>query len=153
MLVAEGVAMLGFISSARRRHAGKKAANLVLLMLLCGALPGLVTSAHATYIGSDRPDTCPNCGGQPTRQPGTISTSLSEGNVRQDYQVVTVMSAYGPTLPFAVTYNSYNADGSRAQLDTGLGFGWTHTYNTLLFQQRGQMFRLGADGRVIAVLP
>src|SRR5208337_1239802 len=34
------------------------------------------------------------------------------------------------------------------QLDTGLGYGWTHTYNTLLFQQRGQMFRLGDDGRV-----
>jgi len=148
-LLVAGLAMLAFISLARRRHAGNKAANRGLLMLLGGAILGLAAPAHAMYIGSDAPDICQTCGAQPTRQPGgTINTSLSEGNIREDYPVVTVKSAYGTALPFGLSYNSYNADGSKVQLDTGLGFGWTHTYNTLLFQQRGQMFRLGADGRV-----
>jgi RHS repeat-associated protein len=148
-LVVEGLAILAFISLARRRHAANKAANRGLLMLLGGAMLGLAAPAHAMYIGSDAPDICQTCGAQPTRLPGgTINTSLSEGNIREDYPVVTVKSAYGKTLPFGLSYNSYNADGSKVQLDTGLGFGWTHTYNTLLFQQRGQMFRLGADGRV-----
>jgi|GEM_PF-1592447 len=148
-LVVACLAMLAFISLARRRHAGNKAANRGLVMLLGGAMLGLAAPAHAMYIGSDAPDICKTCGAQPTRQPGgTINTSLSEGNIREDYPVVTVKSAYGTTLPFGLSYNSYNADGSKAQLDTGLGFGWTHTYNTLVFQQRGQMFRLGADGRV-----
>jgi RHS repeat-associated protein len=148
-LVLEGVASLALIALARRRRAAKKGAKRGLLMLLGGGWLALAAPAHATYIGSDTPDVCLKCGAKPTRQPaGKVNTSLSEGNLREDYPVVTVTSAYGPTLPFTLTYNSYNADGSRAQLDTGLGFGWTHTYDTLLFQQRGQMFRLGADGRV-----
>jgi RHS repeat-associated protein len=128
-----------------RRRWGGKPANRLFLVLLAGAtLP-----VRATYIGCDAPDICLTCGAPSTRlTAGAVSTSISEGNTREDYFVVKVRSAYGPTLPFALTYNSYNADGSRAQLDTGLGFGWSHTYNVLLFQQRGQMFRLGADGRV-----
>ena len=148
-LIAGGLAMLALFSRARRRSAAKKVAKQGLLVLLGGALLGFSESARATYLGSDRPDQCPVCGAQPTRQPaGAVSTSLSEGNVRDDYPVAAVSSAYGVTLPFSLNYNSYNADGSKVQLDTGLGFGWTHSYNTLLFQQRGQMFQLGADGRV-----
>jgi RHS repeat-associated protein len=134
-----------------------KPARVRRLLLLGGAgavlaLP--ILPAQAKYLGSDAPDVCKTCGVQPTRQQaGAISTSLSEGNIREDYPVVTVMSGYGPTLPFTLTYNSYNADGSKAQLDLGHGFGWTHTYDTLLFQQRGQMFRLGADGRVTQYYP
>jgi RHS repeat-associated protein len=147
-LAAEGLAMLAFIFSVRRRFAAK-AANRGLLVVLAGAILGLAAPAHAMYLGSDAPDISLTPGSQPTRQTaGSISTSLSEGNIRENYPVVTVQSAYGATLPLVLTYNSYNADGSRAQLDTGLGFGWTHTYNTLLFQQRGQMFRQGADGRM-----
>jgi RHS repeat-associated protein len=29
-----------------------------------------------------------------------------------------------------------------------MGYGWTHSYNILLFSQLGHMFRMGADGRV-----
>jgi len=135
--------------SLLRKRFASRTARQRLGLLLVGALAGLALSARATYIGSDKPDICATCGAQSTRQQaGAINTSLTEGNSRDDYQVVNIQSAYGPTLPFSLTYNSYNADGSRAQLDTGLGFGWTHTYNTLLFQQRGQMFRLGPDGRV-----
>ena len=149
--VAAGLAMLALAvsSSAWRRRAAKNAANRGLWLLLGGAILGLAAPAHATYIGSDAPDICQTCGAQATRQPGgTVGTSLSEGNLREDYPVVNIKSGYGTTLPFGLSYNSYNADGSKVQLDTGLGFGWTHTYNTLLFQQRGQMFRLGVDGRV-----
>jgi RHS repeat-associated protein len=131
-----------------RQRQTVKQADRLLLTLLGTAVVG-AGSAYATYIGSEAPDICQTCGAQPTRQSvGAISTSLTEGTIREDYPVVTVRSDYGPTLSFALTYNSYNADGSRAQLDVGVGFGWTHTYNALLFQQRGQMFRLGPDGRV-----
>lgn len=119
--------------------------TVVSVVLLAGA----AISTQAMYIGSDAPDICKTCGAKPTRvQAGAISTSVTEGNIREDYPVVTLTSGYGPTMAFALTYNSYTADGSKAQLDTGLGFGWTHIYNSLLFMQRGQMFRLGNDGRV-----
>ncbi|MGP8199108.1 MAG: RHS repeat-associated core domain-containing protein [Limisphaerales bacterium] len=148
-LALEGMGAVGLIAVARKRRAARQAASRGLLMLLGGALLGLAAPAYATYIGSDRKDICNTCGAPPTRQKGgKMETSMTEGNMRNDYTVVTVQSAYGPTLPFCLTYNSYNADGSKMQLNTGLGFGWSHTYNTMLFQQRGQMFRLGADGRV-----
>jgi YD repeat-containing protein len=47
-----------------------------------------------------------------------------------------------------MTYNSRDADGSRAQLDTGMGYGWTHSYNIFLFSQLSAMFRYDGDGRV-----
>jgi RHS repeat-associated protein len=136
------------VSLVRQRFA-PRAVTRLLLILVGGIMGGLALSSHATYIGGDAPDICPVCGAQPTRQKGgTIGTSLTEGTIKVDYPVVTFTSGYGPTLAFSLTHDSYNADGSKAQLDIGLGFGWTHSYNTLLFQQRGQMFRLGADGRV-----
>jgi RHS repeat-associated protein len=148
-LLAGCVALSVLMISLLRARFAFKLVKPRWLMLLGGAMVGLAVPARATYIGSDKPDICKTCGAQPTRQQaGAISTSLTEGNSQDNYQVVNIQSAYGPTLPFSLTYNSYNADGSRAQLDTGLGFGWTHTYNALLFSQRGQMFRLGADGRV-----
>jgi RHS repeat-associated protein len=132
-----------------RQRTAFKTTNFRFFLLLAGAMVGLAVPGHATYIGSDASDVCLTCGIQATRQQaGGISTSWSEGNMRDNYSVVTVTSGYGDALTFGLTYNSYNADGSKAQLDTGMGFGWTHTYNALLFQQRGQMFRLGADGRV-----
>jgi hypothetical protein len=48
----------------------------------------------------------------------------------------------------SLVYNSYNADGSRATVDTVLGYGWTHSYNIFLFNQLDAMFRYDADGRV-----
>jgi len=150
-LLAGCLMLLLLVISQVRRHRARAAAPGRWWLLLGVALAGWAAPAHAMYIGSDAPDLSPscNCGGQPTRLPGGgANTSLTEGNLREDYPVVNVKSAYGSTLPFGVSYNSYNADGSKVQLDTGLGFGWTHTYNTLLFQQRGQMFRLDTDGRV-----
>ena len=120
----------------------KTLAGAAILLSACGI-------AQATYIGGDAPDICPTCGAQANRQAGGgAQTSLSEGNLRQDYPVCTVQSGYGPALQLSLVYNSYNADGSRAQVDSGLGLGWTLSYNIFLFQQRGSFFRMGADGRV-----
>lgn len=106
-------------------------------------------SSFATYIGSDPPQVCEKCGYPPNRQSvGSTLPSLTEGNVREDYPVVTLQSGSGPTLDLSLVYNSYNADGSRAQTDTGLGLGWTHTYNQFLFSQRGSYFLMGPDGRI-----
>lgn len=139
----------GMVIGSLRQRSRKKAGNGMLMLFVGGAIAGLALPMHAMYVGSDPPNICKTCGTQPTQQPGgTGYSSISEGNNEMDYSAVTVNSAYGPTLPFALTYNSYNADGSKAQLDTGMGFGWTHNYNAMLFQQRGQMFRLGTDGRV-----
>jgi hypothetical protein len=69
--------------------------------------------------------------------------SLTEGNVAETYSAARVTSAFGPTLMFDLIYNSYNADGTRASIDTVLGFGWTHTYNDFLFMQGNDVFRWG----------
>jgi RHS repeat-associated protein len=62
--------------------------------------------------------------------------------------VSTIQSTSGRTLDFSLTYNTYNADGSRAQVDTVMGYGWTHSYNVFLFSQLSSMFRFDGKGRV-----
>lgn len=118
--------------------------------LLTGAVLMLsAVSSFATYIGSDPPQVCEKCGYPPNRQSvGSTLPGLTEGNLREDYPVVTFQSGTGPTLQLTFTYNSYNADGSRAQIDSGEGLGWTHTYNLFLFSQRGSFFLMGPDGRI-----
>ncbi len=57
-------------------------------------------------------------------------------------------------MKLALTYNSRDADGSRAQMDTVLGYGWTHSYNTFLFRQSdGSIVRYGGDGRTTRFTP
>jgi len=107
------------------------------------------TPSFALYIGADAPYICEKCGYPVNRQSGgTLYTSLTEGNLREDFSLVTFKSGSGPTLDMTLTYNSYNADASRAQVDCGLGLGWTHSYNIFLFEQRNSFFRMGPDGRV-----
>lgn len=91
-------------------------------------------------------ENCPICCEQ--YSPGYSKVSLTEGDFVEDYSVVQLRSAFGPTIDFRLVYNSYNADGSRASIDTVVGYGWTHTYNDFLFTQVGDMFRLGPDGRI-----
>jgi RHS repeat-associated protein len=133
---------LGWRRGNRRFTAGRTTA---VGLVVGAALLSFGNLAQAMYLGSDPPDsTGPN-----VRQfGGTIQMSLTEGNLREDYPVVTLQSGSGPTLQFSLTYNSYNADGSRAQVDSGVGLGWTHSYNLFLFQQRGSFFRMGPDGRI-----
>jgi RHS repeat-associated protein len=59
-----------------------------------------------------------------------------------------VKSSTGATLDISLTYDSYNADTSRARFNTVLGIGWTHSYNLFLFPQVGNMFLANGDGRV-----
>ncbi|MBV9764303.1 MAG: hypothetical protein JOZ48_05605 [Acidobacteriaceae bacterium] len=61
---------------------------------------------------------------------------------------VNVTTVGDPTLNLGLTYNSYNADGSRTTVDTVMGYGWTHSYNIFLFSQLGAMFRFDGDGRI-----
>ena len=123
----------------------------LLLLLLAPARP-----AQAKSIGGETPATCPTC---PTcarcPAPSVISQSsagtslsLTEGNLTEQVGISTTMSNTGPTVPVNATYNSYNADGSRAAVDTVMGYGWTHSWNIFLFSQLGAMFRYDGTGRV-----
>ena len=114
-------------------------------------LPGAI---EATNIGADPPNPSASCGcGSsriPVRQRSDTSTSISrtEGNLVEQVPISTTQSATGPTISLTGTYNSYNADGSRANVDTVMGYGWTHSYNIFLFTQFGAMFRYDGTGRV-----
>jgi YD repeat-containing protein len=109
--------------------------------------------AQAKPIGTENPFTCcVTCGTCPTWQvqlaPGIVQLSLTEGNLSESLDLSRTLSSTGPTLSFSAAYNSYNADGSRAQVDTLMGYGWTHSYNIFLFSQFGSMFRYDGRGRV-----
>ena len=132
-----------------------------LVLSLFFSLTILVLSpqiAEAKYTGGDnpgcppaRPFSCVSCTAlclsrfSSSRDSGV---SMTEGNAGEAYLVSTLESSTGPTLSLTLTYNSYNADASRAQIDTGMGYGWTNTYDDLLFSQRGDLFRMDADGRI-----
>jgi len=74
--------------------------------------------------------------------------SQTEGNLVERVPISTTKSTNGPTIDITAVYNSYNADGSKATVDTAMGYGWTHTYNDFLFSQFGAMFRYDGTGRV-----
>jgi YD repeat-containing protein len=126
---------------------------LVLLALLLAAAP-----VQAKYIGAEPPSkqgcACNQPGGAASCNTCTTSPacscaiSVSEGNTREHIPVSGLKSANGPTVGLSLTYNSYNADGSRVQLNTVLGYGWTHSYNIFLFSQLGHMFRMDGAGRI-----
>jgi len=118
--------------------------------LLFLAIGGLLSSplAFAQKIGAD-PAACQGELSICSQHLKTYSfVSLTEGNVAETYSTARVTSTFGPTLMFNLIYNSYNADGTRASIDSGIGYGWTHTYNDFLFSQGNDMFRMGPDGRV-----
>jgi RHS repeat-associated protein len=114
----------------------------------------LPQSARAKYIGGDPPKCetrgCATCGCPSLWERSNTNSSISrtEGNLGDWFDISSIRSSNGPTLPFSATYNSYDADGSRATIDTVMGYGWTHSYNPLLFTQLGSMFRYDGDGRV-----
>ena len=112
--------------------------------------------AQAKYIGAEPPScsctcicSCP-CLNPSVSQASDTSSSLSdsEGNLSETVSASMTQSAGGRTIDLSLTYNSYNADGSRAQVDTVMGYGWTHSYNVFLFSQLGSMFRFDGHGRV-----
>ena len=125
-----------FLSSGRTR------------MFILAALVTITPAAIASYIGGEPPRLCLKCGAARTYTGGTTGGGLTEGNFNESPSITTLQSGSGPTLDFKFAYNTYNADGSHCQIDTVLGYGWTHSYNTLLFGQVGSMFKMGADGRI-----
>lgn len=144
---ALGIGMLLVFLFWRKRTSLTKMPKGALLIV--GAFFFSAVSSFATYIGSDPPQVCEKCGYPPNRQSvGSTLPSLTEGNLSENYPVVSLQSGAGPTLQLSLTYNSYNADGSRAQIDSGIGLGWTHSYNLFLFSQRGSFSLMGPDGRI-----
>ena len=108
----------------------------VLLSVLL--LPAI---GQAKNIGADPPSLCPTCSKPSVVQPSGTSTRLSrtEGNLTETVPIHDLKNiSGGPTIDLKITYNSYNADGSRAVVDTILGYGWTHSYNIFLFSQFAQ---------------
>jgi RHS repeat-associated protein len=132
----------------------------VILTIAVFAAIGLVSApVEAKNIGADPPVVCTSCGcAAPSGANGNCSSyepcsagtcfSRTEGNVRETYPIVSVKSSTGAMLSLSLTYDSYNADTSRARFNTVLGIGWTHSYNLFLFSQVGNMFRVDGDGRV-----
>src|SRR6185436_18837477 len=95
-------------------------------------------SMWADKTGSQPPPlVCPICGCatecvSPQMQAGTssgASLSLTEGNLSETADLSSIANSTGPTLAFTARYDSYNADASHAQVDTTMGYGWTHSYN------------------------
>ena len=126
-------------------------------MLLAGAVQLLFPqNAAAKYIGADParrggPCSCScSCAATPGLEPSNTSSAISrtEGNLMEQVDLSRITGGSGASILFTAVYNSYNADGSRAQVDTVMGFGWTHSYNIFLFNQLGAMFRFDGDGRV-----
>ena len=125
----------------------RAAPKLFPALALIAALHLFTFAAHAKYIGADP---APTQAVSPPMDASGTSISLTEGNLT-DRQTLAVINPNGELthgLVFSVTYNSYNADGSSAQIDTVMGNGWTHSFNLFLFNQLGSMFRYGSDGRV-----
>ncbi|MDN3514597.1 MAG: hypothetical protein NG747_09365 [Candidatus Brocadia sp.] len=101
-------------------------------------------------IGAEPPQDggiCPSCLACESSDTGSI-LSRTEGNLVERLTISTIQSSIGPTISLSLTYNSYNADCSRAEIDTVMGFGWTHSYNIFLFSQKDNMFRFDGEGRV-----
>jgi len=106
----------------------------------------LSPAAFANYIGGEAPF-CKECAAARNYAHGLGGVGLAEGNLRETMPITTLQSASGPTLDLNLAYDSYDADGSKAELDTVAGYGWTHPYNQYLFGQVGSLFRMDGDGR------
>ncbi|NRF68875.1 RHS repeat protein [Aquincola sp. S2] len=115
--------------------------------------------AAAEPYGDDPPPRCecPTCPSEPGPSECTTSEgclcggstlSRSEGNLSQSVPGPALRGGSGSVPRFALQYDSYNADTSRARFGTVLGIGWTHTFNVFLYGVRGHLFRVDADGRI-----
>src|SRR5438128_999830 len=123
-----------------------------LTILLFAAIGLTSPPSRAKNIGADPPVRCggcvvckcppcsqatrtrplSNCSSSQTCISGTCF-SFTEGTDPETYPVVSVRSSTGAMLDLSLTYDSYNADTSRARFNTVLGIGWTHSYNHFLF--------------------
>lgn len=140
---------IGALLLVRKIRHGRAIVCVTALALLWIPRPG-----QAKYIGGERPKCtgcqCSGCTRPSNDQTSDTSSSLSnsEGNMTESVPTSTIQTANGSPLGLTITYNTDNADGSKATLDTVMGYGWTHSYNIFLFGQLGAMFRYDATGRV-----
>src|SRR5208283_5475359 len=126
------------------------AVRLSLFATLAAILLG-PQAGQGQVLPADPPTTCTGCPTCGCVQKETHLNSFVSGTAAdagQTLAAVQVRSAFGPTLRFWISYNTYDADGSRnmftklpGAFDTVLGLGWTYTFNDLLFtQHNGDMF-------------
>ena len=131
---------------------------LLSLTLLLSAMSLTPLVVFATPIGADAPK-CAKCCAQNLpdipagRGPCTDITggsfiSASHGTMGDDYHVLSTPSANGAGLDLSFYYTSYTADGSKASLNTVMGFGWSHSYNIFLFSQGRDLFKMSPGGLV-----
>ena len=131
--------------------------SLLRTFALC-LLPGLfIINSQSGYanivstIGGEPPayQACRGCSSWSDEEFSDNSPiSITEGNLKESYEVIQLRSSFGATIDFSLHYNSYNADDSRAMIDTVMGYGWTHSYNIFLFSQGMHIFRMDGKGRV-----
>jgi YD repeat-containing protein len=126
----------------------------IWLSIAVAQLLWLAQVAQAKYIGADTPK-CPTCAcagcNRPSVAQRTATSSfigISQGAVSEPVGIASIRSSFGVTLNLSLIYNSDNADGSRATIDTVMGYGWNHSFNIFPFSQVGSMFRYDADGSV-----
>lgn len=138
-----------------------KTITLFILSAVLYSLTALFSpSAFAHFIGAKRVHCCPTCcpqgSGDGTGLTGVGSdmsgpwgfVSYSEGLYGDTAGIVNAPGANGEGLEFSLHYASYNANGNNASLDTGLGYGWSHSYNIYLFSQNLSLFKMSPGGIV-----
>lgn len=119
-----------------------------IALLTCVLLMATPSGLRAKYIGGDPKCSCKDCPKPDSYKGPGARIGLSEGNLTTSVPIAASRGAFGSTLDLSLIYNSKIADGSHAQVDTVLGYGWTHSYNEFLFFQRGHAFRYDGEGRV-----
>jgi RHS repeat-associated core domain len=134
-------------------------ANLYFLFIVISIVSSFTHTAFAEPIGGDE-TICARCcglesedfpsGTKPCTEQfggaGLISTSL--GTMGETQPISNAQAANGAGLGLSLNYVSYNADGEKASLNTVMGYGWSHSYNTLLFSQGRDLFKMSPSGFV-----
>jgi RHS repeat-associated protein len=156
MVVGLGLlAHMGWRASRRRArlNVARRGSLILTLALLAAGVPSL-----ASYDGRQPRTYCGNCEACKNGGPSTPSVaskpycplriSLTRGNLFSTSPIASVGTGSGANVRFSLSYNSYSADGSKALVNMGLGYGWTHAYNRYLFLQRGHFFRADGNGAI-----
>ena len=129
---------------------------LFILVTLFGFAALAPAPVYANFIGAKLASCCPQ--GSPDRTslagPGTVKSgswgfmSISDGLYGDTNSIVKTPSANDEGLELSLRYASYNANGNNVSLDTGMGFGWSHSYNMFLFTQNLNLFKMSPGGVV-----
>ncbi|KIH77722.1 PEP-CTERM protein-sorting domain-containing protein/RHS repeat-associated core domain-containing protein [Geoalkalibacter ferrihydriticus] len=154
LLLAGLIGALLFKRGRKAKVEGRKNGFFLGGFFLCALTGFLLLSfagpGFAKYLGAPPPPACdsnpccPSVGPCTCEFEGDSALSFTEGNLQERRDIACL-----PTLCLGITYQSANADSSWGRVDTVLGYGWTHSFNTFLYSQRGHMFRSDEEGRVV----